>query len=150
MNTFYDIVKVIKDELHSSPFVNTVTYGEIGDVDLNNHTVYPLTHFVTDNVQVGEKVLFYTISVMSMDVIAEDTDGENAIGFSGNEEDIYNTQLGVLTKLIQVLKKGSLARTGYKLDNEPTVSPFKDRFKDVVAGWETTVTVKIINGMPGC
>tara|TARA_R110002050_G_C8771125_1_gene500452 strand:+ start:80 stop:532 length:453 start_codon:yes stop_codon:yes gene_type:complete len=150
MNTFYDIVKVIKDELHSSPFVNTVTYGEIGDVDLNQTTVYPLSHFITDNVQVGEKVLLYSISVMSMDVIAEDSDEENPLGFSGNEEDIYNTQLNVLTKLIQVLKKGSLARTGYKLENEPTVSPFKDRFKDVVAGWETTLTIKIINGMPVC
>ena len=150
MNTFYDIIKVIKDELHSSPFINTVTYGEIGDVDLNNSTVYPLTHFVTDNVRVGEKVLLYTVSIMAMDVIAEDGDKENPLGFSGNEEDIYNTQLGVLTKLIQVLKKGSLGKTGYKIEGEPTVSPFKDRFKDVVAGWETTVTLKIINGMSGC
>ncbi len=150
MNTFYNIVKVIKDELHSSPFVNTVTYGEISDVDKNNTTAYPLAHFITNDVQVGDKVLLYTISAIAMDVIADDSDREIAVGFKGNEEDIYNTQLGVITKLIAKLKKGSLARDGYKIEGDPVVSPFKDRFKDVVAGWETTFTIKIINSMPAC
>ena len=150
MNTFYNIVKVIKDELHSSPFVNTVTYGDIGDVDLNQTTVYPLSHFVTDNVGVQDKILTYSINIMCMDVIAEDADREVAIGFKGNEEDIFNTQMGVITKLIAKLRRGSLARSGYKLEGDPTITPFTDRFKDKVAGWETTITIKMINGMPAC
>ena len=35
MTGFYDITKKIKDALEAEPFVNTVTIGNIDDVDLN-------------------------------------------------------------------------------------------------------------------
>ena len=46
MTGFYKLLDTLKAELISSPFVNTVTYGDISDVDLNKQNIFPLSHFI--------------------------------------------------------------------------------------------------------
>ena len=41
MKGFYDLTDKIKDTLQAEPFVNTVTYGSLDDVDLNKQTIFP-------------------------------------------------------------------------------------------------------------
>ena len=42
MTHVYDILEIIKDELLASPSVNTVTYGDLSEVDLDKTTIFPL------------------------------------------------------------------------------------------------------------
>jgi hypothetical protein len=42
----YRIIKEIKDVLLAEPFVNTVTEGDIFEIDLNKQTIFPLSHII--------------------------------------------------------------------------------------------------------
>ena len=37
MKGFYNLTNKLKDTLTAEPFVNTVTFGSLDDVDLNKH-----------------------------------------------------------------------------------------------------------------
>ena len=75
-----------------------------------------------------------------------------------NVQDILNTQLGVLNKLIQVLRRGGLY-TGastispdnpYQLEGDPTLEAFLDRFDNELAGWTATLDITIYNDITIC
>jgi hypothetical protein len=44
MKEFYDLIDKIYEELNSSEFVNTVTFGNIMDVDLSKQSIFRLSH----------------------------------------------------------------------------------------------------------
>jgi len=49
MKGFYNITTKIKETLALDAFVNTVTYGDIFEVDLNKQDIFPLSHFIVNN-----------------------------------------------------------------------------------------------------
>ena len=55
MKHVYDILDVLRDELRSHPAVNTVSYGDITDLDLDKTTMFPLSHLLIDNVILRRK-----------------------------------------------------------------------------------------------
>ena len=69
---------------------------------------------------------------------------------NNNHQDILNTQLTVLNKLIQVLRMGQLFTDKYQLDGNPNCEPFYDRFENELAGWTATMDVMIYNDIYIC
>ena len=69
---------------------------------------------------------------------------------NNNEQDILNTQLAVLNRLIQRLRKGQLYTEMYQLDGNPSCLPFYDRFENGLAGWTATMDVLIYNDIYIC
>ena len=69
---------------------------------------------------------------------------------NNNEQDILNTQLAVLNKLVQVLRGGTLFQDLYQLDGSPSFEPFYDRFENEMAGWALTFDVIINNDITIC
>jgi hypothetical protein len=43
MTAYYDILTTIKAQLDADVFVNTVTQGDIFDIDLTKQTIFPLS-----------------------------------------------------------------------------------------------------------
>ena len=148
---FYQITKTIKDQLLDDVNVNTVTTGDITDIDLAKQTMYPLSHVIVNNVTLEENVYRFNISVLAMDIVDQSKEVTTDI-FKGNnnEQDVLNTQLVVLNKLIQVLRMGTLYQNKYQLDGDPTCEPFYDRFENQVAGWACTFDVLIQNDINIC
>lgn len=148
---FYQITKTIKDQLLDDVNVNTVTTGDITDIDLAKQTMYPLSHIIVNNVTLEENVYRFNISVLAMDIVDQSKEATTDI-FKGNnnEQDVLNTQLVVLNKLIQVLRMGTLYQNKYQLDGDPTCEPFYDRFENQVAGWACTFDVLIQNDINIC
>ena len=62
MIDFYNITNKIKETLTLEPFVNTVTLGNIDDVDLNKQTIFPLSHITINNTTVATNTLIWTSS----------------------------------------------------------------------------------------
>ena len=141
---FYQITKTIKYQLLDDVNVNTVTTGDITDIDLAKQTMYPLSHVIVNNVTLEENIYRFNISVLAMDIVDQSKEAITDI-FKGNnnEQDVLNTQLVVLNKLIQVLRMGTLYQNKYQLDGDPTCEPFYDRFENQVAGWAVIVTGKL-------
>ena len=69
---------------------------------------------------------------------------------NNNEQDILNTQLAVLNKVIQVLRMGTLYKDQYQLDSPVNCEPFYDRFENQLAGWTATMDIVIYNDIRIC
>jgi len=72
--------------------------------------------------------------------------------FKGNDnvQDIHNTQLAVLSRLIALMRRGSLRTPDFGLEGNPINEKFTDRFEDLVAGWASTFDVVVRNTMTIC
>jgi hypothetical protein len=151
MKGFYQVTETIKNQLLSDVNVNTVTTGDITRIDLAKQTMYPLSHIIVNNVSNDDNVLRFSLSVLAMDVV--DVSKEEVVDIfvgNNNEQDILNTQLVVLNKLVQVLRGGTLYQDLYQLDGSPNFEPFYDRFENEVAGWALTLDVLIPNEIDIC
>ena len=148
---FYQITETIKDQLLNDVNVNTVTTGDITDIDLSKQTIFPLCHIIVNNVTIEEQVLRFSMSILAMDIVDQSKDETTDI-FRGNnnEHDVLNTQLAVINKLISVLRGGALYTTKYQLDGDPSCEPFYDRFENQVGGWACTFDVLIENDINIC
>jgi hypothetical protein len=148
---FYQLTETIKEQLLEDKNINTVTTGDITDVNLNKQDIFPMGHIIVNSVVDQEQVLRFNITVLAMDIV--DQSKELTIDrFKGNanEQDILNTQLSVLNKLIQKLRMGDLYRDMYQLQSDPTLEPFYDRFENQLAGWSANMEVLIYNDIYIC
>lgn len=148
---FYQLTETIKTQLLSDDNVNSVTTGDITEIDLSKQTIFPLSHIIVNSVNTQEQVLAFNITVMSMDIVDVDKTAEvDLFRGNNNEHDILNTQLAVLNKLVMILRKGSLYTTKYQLEGNPTCEPFFDRFENQLAGWACTMDILIENDITIC
>ena len=152
MTQVYDILDKIKDRLRANPNVFTVTFGDISDVDLNKTTIFPLTHLNISEVTFNESVINFRIQMLCMDVIDESNASDEFDGFYGNDNmpDILNTQLQVVNDVVQQFKRGGLFAELSQLSDNPTATPFKDRFENQLAGWEVFINVNVSNEISIC
>ncbi len=148
---FYQLTETIKEQLLTDVNINTVSTGDITDVNLNKQDIFPLGHIMINSVTDEEQVLRFNITVIAADIVdqSKELTLDRFVG-NNNEQDILNTQLGVLNKLIQVLRKGNLHQNKYQLEGNPSCEPFYDRFENMLAGWTCTMDVLIHNDITIC
>lgn len=138
----YRIIKEIKDVLLAEPFVNTVTEGDIFEVDLNKQTMFPLSHIIINQATHQGNVLSFNITVLLMDVINQKDDS--------NKVDIWNTQLLLATRVLNRLNRADIASDFWELTGQPTYEPFTERFENDLAGWAVTFDVLVRNDITIC
>ena len=148
---YYQLTETIKKELLQDTNINTVTTGDITDVNLNKQDIFPLGHIIINNVVVDEQTLNFNITILTCDIVDQSKDLTVDI-FKGNDnvQNILNTQLGVLNRLIQRLRMGTLHTDMYQLSGSPNLDPFYDRFENELAGWSATMDVQIYNDIYIC
>lgn len=151
MKGFYNLTDKLKDTLIAEPFVNTVTFGSLDDVDLNKQTIFPLSHIIVNSTSVGSKTLTFNVSILAMDIvdISKEETTDVFIG-NDNEQDVLNTQLALLTRVINELQRGSLYTELYQVEGDVSCEPFVDRFENKLAGWAATFDVLVQNDMTIC
>ena len=151
MKGFYQITTAIKDQLYKDVFVNTVSSGDIFEIDLNKQTIFPLSHIIVNNAQYNGNVWIFNISVLCMDVVDfSKTEQTDQFLTNDNEQDVLHTQLMVINRLLEVLRRGSLFDDLYQLQGTPNCEPFVDRFENKIAGWTVTFDVIVANEMTSC
>ncbi len=148
---YYQITDTLKTNLLLDENVNTVTTGDIFDIDLSKQTIFPLSHIIVNNVSIQEQFLTFNITVMAMDVVDQSKD-ETTDVFIGNnnEQDILNTQLAVVNKLVSVLRGGTLYQNQYQLQGDASCEFFYERFENQMAGVACTFDVLIANDINIC
>ena len=148
---FYQLTETIKEQLLLDTNINTVTTGDLSDVNLNKQDIFPLGHIIINSVTVNEQTLDFNISILACDIVDQSKD-LTLDRFKGNDntQDILNTQLGVLNKLIQKLRMGDLHTDMYQLNGAASLDPFYDRFENQLAGWAATMDIQIYNDIYIC
>jgi hypothetical protein len=150
MNGFYRVIDTIKDTLQADVNCNTVTYGDITQIDLSKQTIFPLSHIIVNSATSGENIMTFNISILAMDIVDQSKDEADVFRGNDNEQDVLNTQLTVVNKVIQKLRIGSLYSDKYQVQGDVNIEFFRDRFENMVAGCTATMNVIIENDVNVC
>lgn len=148
MKEIYDLLDKIKDRLRANNITNTVTFGDILEVDLTKTTIYPLSHLTIGNVVFADHIMTADISVLSMDIVDVNKNESTYDSFYGNDnlQDVLNTQLAVVNDLQSHLRRGNLFDDNdLKIVGDVTAEPFQDRFENQLAGWGVTFSIEMPN-----
>ena len=148
---YFDLIDKLKTHFDNDVLVNTVTQGNLFDVDLNKQDIFPMVHLIVNTASLESNVVRYNISILAMDIV-DITKDETVSKFDGNDNELYvlNTQLQVLTRCYELLLRGDLWSDKFQIDGNPTCEPFVDRFENKLAGWTMTCDILIPNSMTIC
>lgn len=138
----YDLINKIKEALQEEPFVNTVTEGDIFQVDLDKRTLFPLSHIMVNSATHLGNVIQFNVTILMMDIINQKDES--------NKVDIWNTQLAVGVRVMDKLNRGDLRSDFWELIGNPNFEPFTERFENDLAGWALTFDVVVRNNMTIC
>ena len=64
MREYYDLVDKLYTYLNGSPSVNTVTFGDIFQVDLSKQTIFPLAHVNIQSVSFTDYGMQFNLQVI--------------------------------------------------------------------------------------
>lgn len=147
MTQIYDVLEKIKQNLSSNGITNTVTFGDITEVDLDKTTMYPLSHIVLGNVSFEERVMNVEVRVLCVDVVDVNKEEESEDMFYGNDntQDILNTQIQVINGLQQELRRGDLYDDKFQLTSAITANPLFDNYENKLAGWGVDFSIVVAN-----
>ena len=151
MKGFYNLSTTIREGLEADAFCNTVIFGNASEVDLNKQSLFPLSNFVFTNAILNGSIWTFTVELSCADIVdisKEDTVDE-FVG-NDNEQDVLNTQLAVIVRLLERMKRGDIFTEEYHLTGTPSIEPFTDSYDNLLAGWAVTFDVEIENTMTIC
>ena len=147
MRAAYQVLEKIKSKLRTSPNIQTVSFGDLFEVDLNKTTIFPLAHIGMGNVTFLEHKLELTINLILLDIVDDNRDPSTEDEFYGNNnlQDILNTLLAEANILVSDLRRGSGFSELFQIESNISAQPFLDRFENQLAGWSVDVVVSFPN-----
>lgn len=150
MNTYFELIDTLKDEILSIPLVNSCTNGEIDDVDLIKQTIFPLVHIEVVSANPANNAVDFDLAIIIMDVVdiskTEITD--RWIG-NDNEQWVLNTTFTIGMRIYESLRRGDLWDKKLELQNF-SMDKFTERFENYLSGWSAQVTIRVKNDMSIC
>ena len=149
--SYYSSIKAINDFIKADGITNTVTNGDIFEVDLAKQTIFPLAHIIVNSVAIGERLVTLNISILFMDFVGQSKSAKiNGIDKNSREVDVLNTQLELAKRLISGLQRGDLQSDGFEIITDAYCEPFVERFETNLAGWAVTFDMHESNTMTIC
>jgi hypothetical protein len=151
MNGFYTAIDKLKTHLDNDALVNSVSEGDIFQVDLAKQTIFPLVHIMVNSCTFEVNVLRFNISLIAMDLV-DISKKENTNVYLGNDntQDALNSTLAILNRAYDIMLHGSLAYDLFQIDGNPNCEPFTERFENLLSGWTMTFDVLVPNEMTIC
>jgi hypothetical protein len=144
MNNLYQVLDELRTFLLLSDFTNTVTFGEVSDVDLAKLTNFPLVHININNVTIDDMFIDFTLNLIACDIVdvSKESPSDLFLG-NNNVQDILNAQLKVITDVSNFFRNGDLRDNKFIMTGETvTATPFLDKFENQMAGWESSITLR--------
>jgi|13_taG_2_1085334.scaffolds.fasta_scaffold16842_3 hypothetical protein len=153
MKTYYDLIDYIYNYLNGNQSINTVTIGDVMDVDLTKQTIFPLAHINVGSVTFDEHIVTFNITVMAMDIVDESKEDKLSLAKPhlglDNKQDILNTMLTVVNGLQSSLRRGGLYDANVEIDSPASASLFEDRFENLLTGWSMDLAINMPNSDMG-
>jgi len=151
MTAYYNIIDTLKNTLEAEPFVNTVSYGNIYDIDLAKQTIFPLSHIMVNQATISAPTTTFNVTIMCMDIVDEPKKEDTSVFLgNSNEQDILNTQLNVASRIVSKLMRGDLFSDLYQVEDTASCEPFNERFENSLTGWAVTFDIIVPTDMTIC
>ena len=147
MRQVYTVIDKLKTKLKENGITNTVTFGDILEVDLDKTTIYPLSHISMGEVTFSPHIVNATVQLFRLDIVDKNKEltDEDLVYGNDNLQDILNTQLQVINDIQQELRRGGLFEDNLQITTDITASPFIDNFENQLAGWAATINIEMPN-----
>ena len=148
---FYTAIDKLKTHFDNDALVNSVSEGDIFQVDLAKQTIFPLVHIMVNSCTFETNVLRFNISLIAMDLV-DISKTENTSVYLGNDntQDALNSTSAILNRAYDIMLHGSLAYDLFQIDGNPNCEPFTERFENLLSGWTMTFDVLVPNDMTIC
>lgn len=151
MNTYFKVIDDLKTALNAEPFINTVSQGDIYEVDLSKKTLFPLAHLIIESIDIQTNRIQLSLSLLLMDIVDISKESStDVIRKNDNELDAINNMLNVAARLQAVLAKTDTYNANYELVGSFSCTPFKERFENNLAGISADFTITLANDMTKC
>lgn len=143
MNAYYELLRVLKYSLENNINVNTVTQGDILEVDLDKKNIFPLAHISASTASFKPNVIVFNVQIMVMDIrnAVTDTVTDKFVG-NDNEIDNLNTSLAVLRRTYNELAKDKYSED-ITITAEPSLELFTESRQNLLDGWSMSVQIEV-------
>lgn len=147
MRQVYTVIEKLQEKLQGNDITNTVTFGDILQVDLNKTTIYPLAHIYISQVVFSEHIVEVSIQLYCLDIVDKTNEPNDDVMIYGgdNLQDVLNTQLQVVNDIQAELRRGGLFDENLQLTTDITATPFMDDYENELAGWAVTINIEMPN-----
>lgn len=151
MKSFYKVIDSIQTVVGAEPFNNTVTFGDISEIDLKKQSLFPLAHVMVNNMNIEQQHVSFNVTLFLMDLVDVSKEPDTTL-FLGNDntQDVLNTQAALATRVIRVLQKSNLYKQDFEILGTANCEPFTERFDNALAGWAVTFDVNAKDEMTYC
>lgn len=151
VEAIYRVVNLLQKELSTNPFCNSVTMGTLTEVDLAKQTIFPMAHITLESVTHKDNSLAFQITIFNLDIveISKDLPVDNIYG-NDNLVYIWTNQLYVINRLVARLKQSSLYSPEWELDGDPSSDFINKELENMLAGFQTTITLTVPNDISKC
>ena len=151
MTGYYTLIKTLRTHFENDDLVNTVTDGDIFEIDIAKQTIFPLVHTMVTQAQFESNIQRFTLTIFCMDIMdAVKEEDNSAWETRDNTNDALNYTLQILNRAYQMLLHGALHDLNYHVDNTPNCEPFSERFENNLVGWAMTLDIICPNDMTIC
>ncbi len=147
MKHIYDITDKVRNSISSNGITNTVTFGDLLDVDLDKTTLFPLAHITLGTATFNDNMVTIPINVLFIDIVDvnKSLTGDDIFYGNDNLQDVLNTQFQAANYLQSHLSRGNLFDEQLILSGSPTAEPFLDNFENQLAGFSLDVQINMFN-----
>ena len=151
MKSFYKVIDSIQTVVGAEPFNNTVTFGDISEIDLKKQSMFPLAHVMVNNMNIEQQHVSFNVTLFLMDLVDISKEPDTTL-FLGNDntQDVLNTQAALATRVIRILQKSNLYKQDFEILGTANCEPFTERFDNALAGWAVTFDVSAKDEMTYC
>jgi hypothetical protein len=157
MQTYYQFTNFFNTICLAHPNITTFTVGDLQGVDTSKETLFPLAHLIINNVTVSNARFVYNVNLLIMDrvmdIVPTSTGIYNTITKDfktiTNMIDVHNSTLLTSNDLLSYMYKNAQANQ-YTIVTDAVVTPFEERFVNLVAGWSTVIDITVPNYQDSC
>ncbi|RPG86050.1 MAG: hypothetical protein CBD69_005875 [Crocinitomicaceae bacterium TMED209] len=151
MKSFYKVIDSIQAVVGAEPFNNTVTFGDISEIDLKKQSMFPLAHVMVNNMNIEQQHVSFNVTLFLMDLVDISKEPDTTL-FLGNDntQDVLNTQAALATRVIRILQKSNLYKQDFEILGTANCEPFHERFDNNLCGWAVTFDVSAKDEMTYC
>jgi hypothetical protein len=152
---YYNVLNYFKTIMTNHPGIETVSQGDINDIDVGEFPAYPLGNILILNAELGDSVTTYTCQLTIADKIklknneSVGVHNKQTIPFFGTDDlvDIHANTLSIINDLTSYTQ---YAVDNFDINDGVSCEAFKDTFENGLGGWVATFDIVTHNDRPRC
>jgi hypothetical protein len=152
---YYNILNYFRTIMKNHPGIGLATYGDLGEMDNTEFSIYPIGNVLITDTNVGTNVTKYTVQLTVADKIKNKNNTSDlksnaqTLDFFGQDDmvDIHNNTFGIINDLTSYTQRGVV---GFEVDTDIQCIPFAEKFNNGLAGWVATFTLTTHNDKNRC